>query len=137
MALWRIPRATRLLDDRRHQLFEILAQAPLNGRRVIVAGEPDYTDWKFVYVALTKLHLTRGIAELIERGRPGGVDYFARAWAHQHAVGHTVISDESKMWDAQPHGIVAFPCSPLTQIFIDAARVRGVRIWHPTERNCR
>jgi|ERR1700722_9639324 len=137
MALWRIPRAIRQLDERRRQLFDTLSQAPQTGRRVIVAGDPDYTDWKFVYVALTKLHLTRAIAELIDRGQPEGVDYFARSWAYRHAVGHTIIAEESQLWDAHPHGIIAFPCGPSTQIFLDAARVRGVRIWRPTDPNCR
>ena len=149
MALWRIPRDVRNQDAARKRLLQTLANAPYSGRRLIVCGGSNFINWQLVHIALTFLHTTRGIAEIIERGHLTGVDCFAREWSlryavcrksvpHDKALGPTALDHRDRsMLDEKPHGLVAFPGGSATQHLIALAVARNVPVWRPTDTNCR
>lgn len=112
--------------------------------RIIVCGGRDYADRDHVFRVLDKIHVLRGISEIIQGECPTGADRFAREWAVN--MGQEPTRCPAR-WDLygkragplrnrhmltlKPDGVVAFSGGRGTQDMISAAQEAGVPVYLP------
>jgi hypothetical protein len=114
--------------------------------RIIVCGGRDYAYRDHVFRVLDKIHVLRGISEIIQGECPTGADKFAREWAVN--MGQEPTRCPAR-WDLygkragplrnrymltlKPDGVVAFDTGgPGTRDMITAAQEAGVPVYTPT-----
>ncbi len=110
--------------------------------RIVVCGGRDYADVWAVNETLTRIHVERGIAVIIQGGAPGA-DEIARIWADEHGV---IVETFAADWDrygkaagpirsgemltkGNPDGVVAFPGGRGTANCIKQAEALGLTVW--------
>ncbi|HET8777949.1 MAG TPA: DUF2493 domain-containing protein [Candidatus Limnocylindria bacterium] len=116
------------------------------GIAVVVTGGRKFTDLRFVFATLDRIHAETPIVRLAHGGATGA-DSLADFWAHQNRVPE--IKAYEARWDAEgksagplrnvrmltlekPDLVVAFPGGRGTADCVERAIARGMRVEHYT-----
>lgn len=110
--------------------------------RILVCGGRDYADRARVNGILDRVHLERGIAEIIQ-GAARGADQFAAEWGwdagvkvrsfpadwEQHGKRAEAIRNQDMVDRGQPQAVIAFPGGRGTADMVQRARNAGLPVW--------
>ena len=123
---------------------EAAAKCP-DGKRIIIAGDANLTDYRAVWAALDRQRDRHGDIVLLHGGRKTGCDHIAALWAHQRNVPQVAFAPDFKthgpkragfernllMLKQKPIGVILFGGTGVQSALEQEAVRRNIPIWKP------